>query len=108
MNTRTIRVMGFIVVGYLLLCAPVAFWPQYLDTPLGFIAAFPFVSVYLFHAIGIPGLLENSGACGWSWCAPTLFGWGFIAAFWLVVLWLVAKAIVSMTSRRRRSSGTPD
>jgi hypothetical protein len=34
----------------------------------------PFISVYAIHSLGIPGLLQHDGACGWGWCAPWRHG----------------------------------
>ncbi len=94
LHSRTLKTMALLIACYLLLWVPAIFWPGYLDTPLGLFAASPILSVYLFHGIGIPGLLQHNGACGWGWCAPTLFGWVFIVSFWLLITWLVARLIV--------------
>lgn len=90
---RTVRVFAFIVAAYALLALPGLFWPAYLDTPAGLPVATTYLSIYLFHGIGVPGLLQNGGACGWGWCAPTVFGWVFLTAFWLGVAWLLARLI---------------
>jgi hypothetical protein len=97
---RTLKFLAVFILIYFLLLSPGLIWPKYLDSPVGLLAAFPFLSVYLFHGIGIPFLLEHNGACGWGWCAPTLFGWIFICVFWLLVSWLVAAFIASMTSHQ--------
>ena len=89
-NPRTLKVLFILVAGYVALLLPGAVWPAYLDSPVGILAVIPFLSVYLFHKIGIPGLLEHNGLCGWGWCAPTMFGWVFIVIFWLLVAWLFA------------------
>jgi len=102
MNDRaTLKIFFIIIFIYIILWLPVNIWSKYLDTPLGFIAAFPLLSIYLFHAIGIPGLLQNDGACGWGWCSPTIFGWIFLVTFWLLVVWLIAKIIASLTNRSK-------
>jgi len=95
---KTFKIMAVILFIYFLLWAPPIFWPKYLDTPLGIIVAFPLWSVYLFHSIGIPGLLQHNGACGWGWCAPTFFGWVFITVFWLLLVWLAARFFISLTN----------
>lgn len=56
--------MAIILGSYLLLWAPSFFVPAYSDSAPGLIASIPFVVIYLFHGIGIPGLLQNDGACG--------------------------------------------
>jgi hypothetical protein len=89
----TLRVLSAILLAYGLLLLPGYFWPGYLDSPAGVLAAIPFLSIYLFHRTGIPGLLQHDGACGWGWCAPTPFGWAFLVAFWLLVAWFIAWAI---------------
>jgi hypothetical protein len=70
-----------------------------MDSPLGLLLIAPLLSVYLLHKLGVPGLLEHNGLCGWGWCDPTLFGWLFTAAFLLIGVWLIAWAIASLTSR---------
>ena len=96
---RVLKNLGIIVASYFLLLSPGLVWPQYLDTPVGLLAAIPFLSVYLFHLIGIPFLLEHNGACGWGWCAPTVFGYVFIVIFWLLMAWLLAGFIVNVRGR---------
>ena len=53
------------------------------------------------HRLGIPGLLEHNGACGWGWCAPTVFGWAFLCVVWGLVAWLLAWAAASLTKTTR-------
>jgi hypothetical protein len=102
---RTLKIMVLLLAGYFPLWLPALFSSAYLDSPLGIVAALPFLSVYLFNLAGVPGLLEHNGACGWGWCAPTMFGWTFIVAFWLFVFWLAARLIESLTSQ---PGETPD
>jgi len=66
---------------------------------LGLLLLAPLLSVYVFHTLGVPGLLEHNGLCGWGWCAPTTFGWLVTAAFLLIGTWLIAWAIASLTTR---------
>ncbi len=96
---RTLLTLALIVAAYGLLLLPGIVWPSYLDTPVGLLVAIPFLTIYLFHKIGIPGLLENNGLCGWGWCAPTAFGWCFLVMFWLVVAWFIAWGLASLTNR---------
>ncbi len=93
---RVLKSLVIIIAIYVLLLSPGLIWPAYLDSPVGLFAAIPFLSVYLFHKIGIPFLLENNGACGWGWCAPTVFGYVFIVIFWLLIAWLLAWFIVNV------------
>jgi hypothetical protein len=97
---RVYKTLAIIVIIYFLVLCPGMIWPQYLDTPVGLLVAIPFLSVYLFHSIGIPFLLENNGACGWSWCAPTVFGYIFIIVFWLFITWLLAAFIANITGKK--------
>lgn len=84
---RTRRIFGLLVAGYALLAMPALFWAGYMDSPAGVLFAVPYLFVYLFHGLGVPGLLQHGGACGWGWCAPTVFGWVFLVGFWLGVAW---------------------
>lgn len=97
LTPRTLRFFVALIGLFALLVSPAFFWPGYLDSPAGLIVAVPFLSVYLFHQFGIPGLLEHNGACGWGWCAPTPFGWVFLCAFWLLLAWLLAWGLASLT-----------
>ena len=89
---RTFTILALILLACFLLAVPGYFWPSYLDSPAGLLVAVPYLSIYLFHKAGVPGLLEHNGLCGWGWCAPTLFGWCFIVAFWLMLAWWLARA----------------
>jgi hypothetical protein len=103
MNPRgTFKVMAIIVALHLAMLLPALVWDGYLDTPFGLLAVMPFLSVYLFHALGVPGLLEHGGACGWGWCSPTPFGWFFVSALWLALVWIVARSIVYLRSASQR------
>ena len=94
---RTIKFFAAIILMFLLLSLPGLAWPGYLDSPAGLIVAIPYLSIYLFHKIGIPGLLEHNGLCGWGWCAPTITGWVFLFTFWLLTAWLLAWGLASLT-----------
>jgi hypothetical protein len=95
-RTRALKIMAGILAVYAALWLPALFSPDYLDTPLGVAAALPVLSVYVFHALGVPGLLMHDGLCGWGWCAPSWFGWLFLALFWGGLLWLVARLLARL------------
>ncbi|MDD2744293.1 MAG: hypothetical protein PHV02_18700 [Rhodocyclaceae bacterium] len=97
---RTLKLFAAIVSVFFLLSLPALVWPAYLDSPAGLMVAVPYLSIYLFHQVGIPGLLENNGLCGWGWCAPTAFGWGFLATFWLLIVWIFAWGLSSLGRRQ--------
>ena len=97
---RTLKFLAAIIAIILLLASTALAWPGYLDSPVGLIVAIPYLSIYLFHKIGVPGLLQNQGACGWGWCAPTDFGWVFLCVFWLLAVWLLAWGFARMTEHR--------
>lgn len=96
---RRLRIFAFIWLAYALLCLPALVWPGYLDSPMGLLLVVPYMSIYLFDMLGIPGLLQNNGLCGWGWCAPSLFGWIFLGAVWIGVSWLVACLIEHLSTR---------
>jgi hypothetical protein len=100
LKPRTLKILALIVMGYVLLVLPGLFWPSYFDSPAGFLVLVPGLSIYVFHKVGVPGLLEHNGLCGWGWCSPTVFGWVFLVAFWVLVSWLVAWGVASLASRR--------
>lgn len=96
---RTFKILVIIILAYVLLTLPGCFWASYLESPVGIAVVLPFLSIYLFHKSGIPGLLVNDGNCGWSWCAPTLFGWVFLVAFWIILMWIIAWGIATLTDQ---------
>ena len=98
----TLKLLALIVVCYGLLLLPAMFWPEYLDSPPGLLLLVPYLSVLLFHQLGIPGLLEHNGLCGWGWCSPTAFGVIFMVVFWLTIAWALAWGLAVLLSRFRR------
>ena len=101
----TPAVFAVLVALYGGLCLPALAWPGWLDSPVGLWVAIPYVSIYLFDTLGIPGLLRNGGRCDWGWCPPSTFGWAFLAAFWLGVTWLVAAGVARLLRRWARDPG---
>ena len=65
-RSKTIKIMLIIVIGYILVLVLGYFWVIYSDSPIGLLAAIPYLSIYLFHGVGVPGLLQHNGACGWG------------------------------------------
>lgn len=91
---KRLKIFLIILALYALLWLPgLVLGDAYLETPFGFVAVFPFLAIYIFHMIGIPWLLQNNGACGWGWCAPTPFGWVFLILFWLGMAYLASMAL---------------
>jgi hypothetical protein len=98
-KSRTLKTLAGLLGLFALLSLPAAVWPNYLDSPFGLLVAVPYLSIYAFDMIGIPGLLQSHGACGWGWCAPSVFGWIFLCATWLLITWLLAWGIAHITYR---------
>ena len=99
LRPRTLKFRAIIVAAYILLMLPSAIWPVYFDSLTNYLLLPPYLSVSLFHMLGVPGLLEHNGLCGWGWCAPTVFGWIFVAAFCLLVAWGNAWVIAALAMR---------
>ena len=114
LQSRTLKFLAAVIAFFVLLSLPGLVWPGYLDSPAGLIVAVPYLSIYVFHKIGIPGLLEHNGACGWGWCAPTIFGWGFLCVFWFLIAWLLAWGLSGLiphtteAARKAARSAEPD
>ena len=68
---RTPRIFAGLLMVYTLLAGADYWGPGYLAAMGSFLIFVPYLSIYIFHRIGIPGLLEHNGLCGWGWCAPT-------------------------------------
>lgn len=87
---RTAKFFIALVAAYGALVS-VAFWaPPALAEPAGLLLLLPFFTPHLLHKVGIPGLLEQGGHCGWGWCAPTVAGWIVLALLWLGAGWAAA------------------
>lgn len=104
LKPRILKFLAVFVGGYILLLIPGAIWPGYFDSPAGLLLLVPYFSVLIFHKLGVPGLLEHNGLCGWGWCSPTVFGVIFVAAFWLFVVWAGAWALAALLSHFRRNN----
>jgi hypothetical protein len=102
MNAGTLKGFGILVAAYLALAVPAYIGPAFLEEWSSYLVLFTILSIYIPHRLGVPGLLEHDGACGWGFCAPTVFGWIFLTLFWLGVLWLLAWGISSLRARARR------
>jgi hypothetical protein len=103
LSRRTLRILVLIAAVYALLLLPGVLWPAYFDSPAGYLIIAPLLSVYLFHRIGVPGLIEH-GACGMALCPPSLLGWVFVAALYVacawLVSWLIGRIIAPWTPKR--------
>ena len=99
LTPRTLKVLALILVGCGLLALVATLFPE---SPVNLLLAAPLLSVYAFHKLGIPGLLEHDGLCGWGWCPPTLLGWLLAAVVWLAAAWVLAWGIGSLTRRLAR------
>ena len=100
-SRRTLKFLAALLAAYALMVMLAYLGPSFLREFTGYFVLVPFLSIYVFHRLGIPGLLEHDGACGWGWCSPTAFGWAFLAVFWLAVAWLVAWAVARLTARSK-------
>jgi hypothetical protein len=98
----TIKVFLLVAVAYAGIWLPYVVWrdnlPSYLAAPYAVLWLAQAIPVYILNGIGIPGLLQNNGLCGWGWCAPTVFGYVVLVIFWVVVAWLSAWFISNLTS----------
>lgn len=78
----TLKILAVLVIVCTVLSLPAYVGPSFLEEPSSYFVIVPLLSIYWFHHVGIPGLLQHGGACGWGLCSPTIFGWSFLAAFW--------------------------
>ena len=60
-----------------------------------------FLTPHFFHSLGVPGLLEHGGHCGWGWCSPSPLGWTLMAAVWLAIAWLAAWGLARLGRKPR-------
>lgn len=71
---------------------------EWLDYPM--LAGY--VAVLIAHQLGVPGVLEQDGLCGWGMCAPTPFGWAIAIGFWLLALAALSWIVAWLFTRNRR------
>lgn len=107
LQPRTLKIFAALLIGFALLAIPAYWGPAFLEPLSGYVLIVPLISIYVFHKLGIPGLLEHNGACGWGWCAPTVFGWAFLALFWIGVTWLIAWGLARLIARAGADGGKP-
>jgi hypothetical protein len=109
LNRRTVKIFTGLWAAYALLSLPAWVGPAFLQEISGDIYLTPIFAIYIFHRLGLPGLLEHGGACGWSLCAPTAAGWAFLILFWAGVAWCVAWGLARLTlgSSARAHVGPP-
>jgi hypothetical protein len=96
-------VLAALVVAYVLLAVPAYTGPSFLWPFSSELAVAPLLSIYLLHHLGVPGLLQHRGACGWGLCGPTAFGWCVCGVLWVGVAWLVAWRVTRPGARARRT-----
>jgi hypothetical protein len=99
---RTAAIFVTLVAAYFLLAAPAYVGPAALGDYSAVLLMPVVLSLYLFNRLGVPGLLENDGLCGWGWCGPTAFGLVLLALFWLGVAWLAAWGLARLLARWQR------
>lgn len=97
LHSRTLKILALLLIGYTLLVIPAYHGPAFLESLSTFFVMAPLLSLALFHQLGVPGLLEHNGFCGWGWCPPTVFGWTFLCIVWTGVIWLVAWGLSRLT-----------
>jgi hypothetical protein len=101
LRRRTLKILAILVVAYMVLLLAAYLGPPSLAEASFYVVLIPYASLHVFTHIGVPGLLEHNGMCGWGWCSPTLFGWIFVAALWIglacLAAWLLAKIITALT-----------
>lgn len=98
----TLKLLAAMLAIVFLAALPGLIWPAWLDSPLGTLVRLPLLLVYLLHAAGVPGLLQNAGACGWGWCSPSLLGWAVAALICLFALWCTAWVLARVWGRRQQ------
>jgi len=98
-NLRTAKIFVGVLIAYTLLSLPAWFGPAFLERISTYIYIAPILAVYVFHSLGVPGLLRHGGHCGWGFCSPTVTGWVVLVMLWAGVVWIVAFGIARLTSR---------
>lgn len=99
-NRRIIKHFIWIISIYAILASIVITFKGVLNFyVVTIILGLPFYTVHIFHRIGVPGVLEHNGYCGWGLCSPTKFGWLLSICFLVFVAWLIARVTERLTRR---------
>lgn len=101
LSARTLKIFAILLIAYGLLAIPAYWGPAFLEPISSYVVIVPLFSIYAFHKLGIPGLLEHNGACGWGLCGPTALGWVFLVIFWTGVTWVIAWGLARLTAGSR-------
>lgn len=104
LHSRTLKVLSVFIALLGLLSLGALVWPDYFGSTKSLITTVPYLSMYLLHEVGVPGLLEHAGLCGAGWCALSKLGSAVLVVVWFVIVWLVAWGIASVTKRLGRNS----
>jgi hypothetical protein len=62
-----------------------------------------YLAVLLAHKVGVPGVLEHNGLCGWGMCDPAPFGWAIAAVFWFLTFALLSWVFAWLLTRNHRA-----
>ena len=102
LDRRTLTILVVLLAAGALLWTAVATVPALAESSLAVVVLVPLFAVYALHRLGVPGLLEHDGLCGWGWCAPTPAGGLLGAAALVLAAWVLAWGLAALTRRVRR------
>lgn len=97
----TFTIFKALVATYLIIASPAYLGPAALGEYSAALVSPVMLSLYVFHRLGVPGLLEDDGLC-WSWCGPSAVGVVLLIMFWLGAAWLAAWVLSRVLGRRQR------
>lgn len=100
-DQRVLKLLLALLAAAGLMALPGLIWPAWLDSPAGWVVLMPFFLAHVLRGAGVPGLIENEGACGWGWCSPTTLGWAVSALICVLVIWALAAVLVHAWMRAR-------
>jgi hypothetical protein len=101
-GSLTVRILVVLLAVCALLFAVRAIAPTGSVEWLDYLMLAGYVSVLFAHQVGVPGVLEHNGLCGWGMCAPTPVGWAIAVVFWLFSLTLLSWLIAWLFTRNSR------
>lgn len=102
LKARTLKILALVLVLYGAACLPAALELPFLERASTWFILAPFFTSHVLHELGVPGLLDHAGRCGWGWCAPTTLGWALTGLIWLGVTWVLAWGIGLALNRYSR------
>ena len=89
--SRQNKVFLILLLGYYAIIVLCMVSTKVSSSPFGIVLLPLIFLAYVFHNLGIPGVLQNNGVCGWGWCMPTIAGYLLGSILLVPLLWVASR-----------------